>query len=311
MFYGVDMVEKTAKEVQIKDTNTEAFYLLLKYVYTEKFELNKENDYEMAINVFKIAHRFRFERLVFTIEKWFTKMIEKNIDLMQSKCISFREHYKSLKLEPSIEAVIESIVCIYEFAKLYEIVQIINNCRQFLSNPISAVIIIHKKSFLCQSLETMFELLEIMNSSVSQTIIINGLQSILEFKPNTDMRLFESLINLEDCSTEDIKSLRSVKLFSDDLLFEFILNKYNILIRDIEVKDMTISELTFKVENLNAENLDILTEKRSLYDNYFRLKQMFAPLMRGENNVWVNGFNYLRNYSRSRPKSTTNVNFNF
>jgi len=268
MFYGVDMVEKTAKEVQIKDTNTEAFYLLLKYVYTEKFELNEVNDYEMSINIHKIAHRVRFERLVFTIEKWFTKMIEKNIDLMQSKCISFREHYKSLKLEPSIEAVVESIVCIYEFAKLYEIVEIINNCRQFLSNPISAVIIIHKKSFLCQSLETMFELLEIMNSSVSQTIIINGLQSILEFKPNTDMRLFESLINLEDCSTEDIKSLRSVKLFSDDLLFESISTKYHQLILDNQLKDTQLSELNSQIRTLNEENRFYRNESMYWYRTY-------------------------------------------
>jgi hypothetical protein len=72
MFYGVDMVEKTAKELQIKDTNTEAFYLLLKFIYTKKFDFGVI-DYEMTINVFKIAHRFRIERLVLTIEEWFIK----------------------------------------------------------------------------------------------------------------------------------------------------------------------------------------------------------------------------------------------
>jgi hypothetical protein len=109
-----------------------------------------------------------------------------------------------------------------------------------------------------------------MNSTVSQTVIINGLQSILEFKPNSDMKLFKSLI---DCSSDnltlnDINSLRRIKLFNDDLLFESISTKCHQLILDNQLKDTQLSELNSQIRTLNEENRFYRNESMYWYRTY-------------------------------------------
>jgi hypothetical protein len=69
----------------------------------------------------------------------------------------------------------------------------------------------------------MESILGVMN--ISQTMIIFALQKIYDSNPDSDMKQFEKLINFELCSIDDINALRSIKIFSDDLLFEIITNK--------------------------------------------------------------------------------------
>jgi hypothetical protein len=61
-------MESNRTEVEIKDTTSEPFETLLKYCYFDSFAFDDNNDYEMAFNVFKIAHRLQFNRLMVLIE---------------------------------------------------------------------------------------------------------------------------------------------------------------------------------------------------------------------------------------------------
>jgi BTB/POZ domain-containing protein 9 len=225
MFFG-DMLESNAQEVEIKDAPIDAFKVMLKYVYSEQLVLDFEKDFLMAIEIFKIAHRFQFLRLVDMIEQSFIKMLKKHNYLrVDTFNISYDEFLTRRKFESSLMIVIENIVSIYEFALLYELKELINSCQRFITK--NSKLIINKKSFYCNSFDLMESILGVMN--ISQTMIISALQTIYDSNPDSDMKQFEKLIDFELCSIDDINALRSIKIFSDNMLFEIIINKYKAL----------------------------------------------------------------------------------
>jgi hypothetical protein len=322
MFF-TDMIESKAKEIQIKETSIEAFKEMLKFVYTESFDFDKESpDYEMVFNVFEIAHRFQFERLIDVIK---TLMIEMLTNTSVSNIYSFltftlrtfkewvSTDMKKIDLNQSLKATFDSFAAIYEFAILYELDELVIACHQFIAKPQNAYIIIGQQLFLCNSLEAMYNLLKVMlNSSVTQSLIIYCLQSIRELRPDSDLKRFQKLINLNNCSVDEIIALQTIKIFDDQILWSMISTKFERLNRENEIKSMRISELISSNHTLKEDIKDLSLKKQDLYENYFRLKQMFAPFMRGQSNVLINEFHYTRNhFPRIKPKPVSEVKFPF
>jgi hypothetical protein len=67
--------ESNAKEIEIKEASIRSFEVMLKWIYCQKFDLNDKNDYLLAIDVFKLCHRFELQRLMETIERKLIEMI--------------------------------------------------------------------------------------------------------------------------------------------------------------------------------------------------------------------------------------------
>jgi hypothetical protein len=56
--------ESNDKEIEIKDTNIEVFEVFLKCIYLEEFNSKSINDYSLAIDVFKIRHKYQIKDIV-------------------------------------------------------------------------------------------------------------------------------------------------------------------------------------------------------------------------------------------------------
>jgi hypothetical protein len=192
MLFG-DLMESNATEVEIKDTTSEAFETLLKYCYFESFALDDNNDYEMAFDVFKIAHRFQFKRLMILIEEELIKLIS-----------------------------IENLVFFYEFSKFYELNDLMKSLKSFCRE--NALNIIESEVFLSQSFGIVATIVSFMN--VSQTVVISLLQKIQERNSDSDLKPFIDLIVFDLCSIDDLVALQKLNLFSDQQMFEAVVEKY-------------------------------------------------------------------------------------
>jgi len=60
--------ESDGKEIELKEASIRSFEVMLKWIYCQKFDLKEENDYLLAIDVFKLWHRFQLQTLMETIE---------------------------------------------------------------------------------------------------------------------------------------------------------------------------------------------------------------------------------------------------
>jgi hypothetical protein len=72
-----DFKESNAKEIELKETPVEAFKVLLKYFYFEGFNLREDisNDHSLAIEIFKLSHRYQMKKLSDVIEEELIEMI--------------------------------------------------------------------------------------------------------------------------------------------------------------------------------------------------------------------------------------------
>jgi hypothetical protein len=282
MFYG-DMIESKAKEVEIKDTTVEAFKLMLKYIYFEELDLGNDNDYEMAFEIYRIAHRFELRKLIEILYKSLVEMVTNDVNTLQDyisfpKDDSFENWISKQKVilekESSVRYMktIQNIVWIYEFANLFELNGLRLACHQFIAGTRNGYNIIAKSSFVCESLETMKTILGKMN--VSQTAIIYALRNIRSLKPELNIKTFQTLIIFDKCTINDIKELRKINLFDDDLLFEVITSKSIKLSISEKQKTEEISKLRSGNQKLVSEIFKWKNEKSAFFKNQEEIKKV-------------------------------------
>ncbi|XP_054160520.1 BTB/POZ domain-containing protein 9-like [Oppia nitens] len=227
MFYG-DLMESTAREVDIREAPVDAFRVMLRYIYSERFEMDNDKDFQQAIQVFKLGHRYQLHRLVQYIEQYLITMLKKHNYIRLSDTItsaSYDDFLRSRRFDNSLLSVIDNIATIYEFAVLYELTELVNACQRFIAK--NSKLIVKKKSYLTESFDTMESILGLMQTNPA--VIVQALQKIRDQHPGADMSQFERLVNFDTCSVDDIQSVRTIRLFSDDKLFDVLIAKYKTL----------------------------------------------------------------------------------
>jgi hypothetical protein len=167
---------------------------------------------------------------------------------------------------------IENIVAIHEFANLFELNDLRLACHQFIAGTRNGYNIIAKSSFVCESLETMKTVLGTMN--VSQTAIIYALRNIRSLKPELNIGTFQKLIIFDKCTINDIKGLRKINLFNDDLLFEVITSKSIKISMSEKQKTEEISKLRSENQRLLNEKLKWKNEKSAFWKNQEDIKKV-------------------------------------
>jgi hypothetical protein len=242
-----DLKDSKVSELIIDDASFDSFKIMLKYFYTEKFILEEDNDYLMALEVFKLSKKFQLKRLMDLIEIEMIKLI---------KIDNFKE--------------------IYEFAFENELITLINSWKKFVFE--NKKVIIEKSLFISEKFDTIEETLKSL--SAEQIILIDLLKKVRELNPDSDMKQFESLINLKLCTVDDVNDLRTIGgLFADDLLFDTIVLKY-----------------------------------KQLHEHYIEVKQTFEPFLKGYKNVEVNGVEYEKkipfpDFSQERLRNLFSVKY--
>jgi hypothetical protein len=282
MFFG-DMIESKAKEVEIKDTTVEAFKLMLKYIYFEELYLGNDSDYEMAFEIYRIAHRFELRKLTGTLHMLMIEMVTNDVNTLREyisfpKDDNFEDWISKqrviLEEKSSVRYLktIENIVAIHEFSNLFELNDLRLACHHFIAGTRNGYNIIAKSSFVCESLETMKTILGTMN--VSQTAIIYALRNIRSLKPKLNIGAFQTLIIFDKCTINDIKELRKINLFNDDLLFEVITSKSMKISMSEKQKTEEISKLRSENQRLLNEKLKWKNEKSAFWKNQEDIKKV-------------------------------------
>ncbi len=144
MFFG-NFKQSNQKEIQIKDVSIDSFKVMLKWIYCQELDLNEENDYLMAIDVFKLSHRFELKKLMTTIEHKLIQIIS-----------------------------IENIEVFTKFATFYDLKQLIKSCEHFIEN--NPKLLIEKDIDLCFD----NKLLKLMANEHKKSLIQN--KDLIEMK---------------------------------------------------------------------------------------------------------------------------------
>lgn len=186
----------TDKGIDLDIESVDAFKVLLKYFYSEKFQMDNETDYTMAFEVFKLAQRFEIQRLMAIIEQYLAQMI--NFD---------------------------NYIEIYKFAESHQMQELIKSWMSFVFA--NSNVIIANERFLNESLDISEKILFSLN--VEQRYIILMIKKILERNPELDVKHFSKLIYIFRCTIDDLIELREIAMFEDRLLFEEIVKRYRLL----------------------------------------------------------------------------------
>jgi len=183
-------------EIDLDIESIEAFKIILKYFYSEKFQMVNETDYLMAFQVFKLAKSFEIRRLMSLIEESLAKMI-------------FFNNY----------------IEIYKFADSNQLNELMKAWMGFVFTNSNTVIA--NELFLNESLEITEKILSSLNAE--QKYIILSIKKILALNPDLDVKRFTKLIFIERCSVDDLIELKEMQMFDQKLLFEEIVRRYKFL----------------------------------------------------------------------------------
>ncbi len=96
--------ESNDKEIEIKDTNIEAFEVFLKCIYFDIFDSKAIKDYSLVIDVFRLSHRYQTQELSHFIEEELIELIT-----------------------------VSNVVDIYEFALIYDLNKLLNALKVFVN----------------------------------------------------------------------------------------------------------------------------------------------------------------------------------
>lgn len=229
MFFG-DFKESNNKEIELKETSIEAFKLFLKYFYFEGFKLREDvyNGYLMAIEVFKLSHRFQMKQLSDVIEGELIQMIS-----------------------------IDNIAIFCEIGLLYELNQLLEALKRFVAQNGEQIVV--DKHFISESFETMSTILGFLSiANFPQYLIISAVKEIIEKNSDKDMKSLKNSINFDLCTISDMKALREIHLFSESELLDKLEEKYQKYCQ--KVKDAFYSHSTQHVF-LSRYNRNNLCEK--------------------------------------------------
>ncbi len=193
--------ESTEKEIQIKDTNIEAFKLFLKYCYFNELDSNEIKDYSMAFDVFKLSHRYQIQELSHFIEEKLIEMIA-----------------------------VENVFIFFDLGLFYQLIQLLNSLKSFMNQNITEII--EQKLFLNYSFELIDKFSEFVN--ISQNDLITVFTQISTNNSDKDLKQFRKLIKFGLCSIQDINRLRNIRIFDDKELNEVIEKRFEDLIKSNE-----------------------------------------------------------------------------
>ena len=106
MFSG-EFRETKDNEIEVKDTNFEAFKTMIRFLYCDRLVFDDKNDYSIAIEVFKLGHKYELKRLMDCIEQELIRMItNENIEHM-IEFYSFANFYNLQNLIKALNTFIE------------------------------------------------------------------------------------------------------------------------------------------------------------------------------------------------------------
>ncbi len=224
MLFG-NFKESNDKQIELKETPINAFKLLLKFCYSEQFLLEDKNDYLMAIEVFKLSHRFQMKSLS---------------NLIQMLLISMFS--------------INNIIDIYDLGVMYELKKIQFFAQKFVAKN-SEIIIESEKLLKCQSMDTIKEMIGFMK--VSQIQVMKALIKIIENNIEWKLSDFLDSIKTDLLTIEDLQNFKDLKAIDSKTLFELALNKCKQLTKNN-------SKLELENHILNSE-LSQLKKRRNEY----------------------------------------------
>jgi hypothetical protein len=181
------------KEIKIKDTNIDAFKVFLKCIYFEEFHSKSIDDYSLAIDVFKLSHRFQTQELSHFIEEELIQLIS-----------------------------LENCFDILEFAFIYQLKQLLITLKDFVVK--NKTQLIEKKLFLNHSFELIENFVEFANLSLKE--LISVLIEIRQKFSEKDLSQFRKLINFDFCSIQTLNRLKNIGLFGDKELIEILMKRY-------------------------------------------------------------------------------------
>jgi hypothetical protein len=192
MIFSLDFKESNDKEIQIKDTNIEAFYVFLKCIYFDVFDSEDITDSSMAFDVYRLSHRYETQELSLIIEEELIRMIS-----------------------------IENISFIYEFCLIYETNQLLKGLKKFFNQ--NKTQLIKEKLFLNYSFELIENFVEFANLSHNE--LMSVLVEIRRKYSNKDLAQFRKFIKTKLCSIQDLKQFKTIGLFGEKELIAILENK--------------------------------------------------------------------------------------
>jgi hypothetical protein len=166
--------ESVDKELEIKDTNIESFKVFLKYCYFD--ELEAMFDYSLAIDVFRLSHKYQMKDLM--------NLIEELIELIS----------------------IENNVDIYDFAIVYELNNLLSKLKIFINQNVDQVF--NNELLSEEQIEKLAKFLKF--SDLSPNHLIPIVTEIADNNLEKDLKLFLELIKFDLCSVKNLKELRII-----------------------------------------------------------------------------------------------------
>jgi len=229
----VDSTKKDdSDKIKINNTNIDAFKLMLKYFYNEKFDIQNKSDIQLVKEVFKLAQIYKVKRLLKKIEIFMKDNL--NID-------NFKE--------------------IFEFAYPRKLNGLVKGWREFVNENFETII--NNQLYLCESNHMMESILVSIRVNESQKI--DAIEKIHNWRPNLNITRFRNLVRIPECSIDDLLSLKRLNLFDSESIFNELLEKYKQMRQINEVSVKSFDKLHRELENLrnSHENLRACNERNN------------------------------------------------
>lgn len=197
--FSTEFKESKEREITINETNVDAFKIFLKTIYFDEFDSKEIKDYLVAIEVFKLAHRYEIHMLSNIVEELIIEMVS-----------------------------LENVVILIDFALVYDLNNLIKFLELFMKDNEKQLVekeVIEKQLHIFYTSDKMERFIGFAN--LSQSLLIWALAHISKNNMEIDMKQFRDLIKFEKCTVCDVNHLRNFRLFEEKELNEIIENKFN------------------------------------------------------------------------------------
>ncbi len=228
--------ESNDKEIEIKDTNIDAFKVFLKYCYFYDLDSNHIKDYSLAFDVFRLSHRFQVKDLMDLIEKKLFSMIT-----------------------------IENILIICEFALIFDLNDLLIALKMIFDQ--NKYQIIEQKLILNNSFELIEKFLNFAELSPKELITV--LIQIADKNPEKDLKRFRKLIDFDLCSVRELNALRNIRVFEEKVLNEWIERKFE----DLENLNKELTQSIRESKDKYEELMDNYKEAKQFFEPFMNFEE--------------------------------------
>jgi hypothetical protein len=197
--FSTEFKESKEKEIIINETNVDAFKIFLKTIYFDEFDSKEIKDYLVAIEVFKLAHRYEIHMLSNIVEEILIEMVS-----------------------------LENAIILIDFALVYDLNNLIKFLELFIKDNEKQLVekeVIEKQLYIFYMSDKIERFIGFAN--LSQSLLIWALAHISKNNMEIDIKQFRDLIKFEKCTVCDVNHLRNIRLFEEKELNEIIENKFN------------------------------------------------------------------------------------